>query len=184
MSIYSDKLKEMIEDADPQADRIDSNLSQIQEQIDATQEQADAVEFGMCNVAANDLLDYLNNVKLPDIQTTHPDAYLEVGPTYGDIDYVTGNITDWQILEPESLDDEIVLYEYEGVGWDGDTTITKLVNDFAFGNDYLEKPYTATPYSSYGLNPTIQNLNRAKSILTQNKNKIVNSKTYFEDYAS
>ena len=128
-----------------------------------------------------DLTDYLDNTKLAEIEITWGGVYalpfsMDYGADYGTIDYTTGGLTDFRIIDATA----VVVYEYLGTNWDGDTTITKLVTDFAFGNDYLTKPLTGG--ASYGLYPNATTLTSAKGILTSDKSKIETSKTIFEDY--
>lgn len=184
MTVYSDKLREMINNSSEQSDNLANNISQIEDLKNETDEEIDAITNGVCGVAESDLTDYLTNVKLPEFQLIEPTALLTFGPTYGSINYSSGNITDWKIsyIAVLPIPGEIILYEYEGDGWDNDTQIITWVDDFDFGNDYLTRPLTSG--ATYGLNSYKDNLDTAISILTNNKNKIDDSVTYFEDYAT
>ena len=64
MSIYSDKLREMINAADEQVENIGKSTDQIQEQIDELQDEDDAIVIAMLDPVASDLQDYLTNTKL------------------------------------------------------------------------------------------------------------------------
>ena len=172
MKSPADILGGMVAIADEQITNLTSSIGQVQEQIDDYIEEVDGVENGQCAVAESELTSYLNETKLGEVGG----STVNYGPNYGKIDYTTGGITDFKIVD--SLG--VTIYEYLGTGWDGDTTITKLINDYAFGNDYLTRPLTTG--ASYGLYPNITALTSASSILNSNKNKVTNSKTSFEDY--
>jgi len=187
MSADSDKLREMITNADSESENLVDSISQIEDTRDETLEQISAIENGMCAVAEADLTTYLTNVKLPQFQLIQPTAVLGFGATYGVIDYDTGNITDWEIYYmtvpiPPAVATKVVLYAYLGAGWDSDAQIISWINDYSFGNDYLTRPLDSD--ATYGLIPYKNNLNSAITILTNNKDKIDNSVTYLESYAS
>lgn len=186
MATPSEILGQMISKVEEQSDNLDSSISQVQAQIDDLDEQIDGVQNGMCAVAETDLTDYMINTKIPELEITYGGMFTTPfmwapGANYGAIDYTNGGLTDWEVLD----DIGVLVYKYEpggaGLNWDGDTTITKLMDDFAFGNDYLTRPMTSG--ATYGLIPAKANLSTAKGILTSNKNKIVASETEFADYA-
>lgn len=138
----SDKLREMISNVELQVEAIDDSLEQINEQITELNEQISAVQNGLCFVARDALIDYLDNVKLPEFESAvSPDRLpleIEYGEHFGTIAYTTGNIEDFSIIDNSA----ITIYEFEGVGWDDSTTIIAWVNDYDFGNDYLTRPPT------------------------------------------
>jgi len=174
MSAASDKLREMIDNVEDQANAIDSSITQIQAQIDELNEEDDAIVDGILDPVSTDLEAYLNSEKLPNF----PDGVLFIGPTYNVITY--GNeLTDWAILDSTTAD---VLYEYQGIGWDDSTAITNFVNDWNFGNDYLTRPLTSG--ASYGIRPYRASLESAKSILQENKDKIEESEIVFEGFST
>jgi len=171
----------MTDVVDEQVENLDSSISQVQEQIDAYTEEIDGVENGMAGVAESEMTTYLNDTKLAEIQDDYGDPLtipfsVDYGGNYGTIDYTTGGITDFTIIDNA----QIIMYEYGGVNWDSDVTITKLVSDYAFANDYLTRPLTSG--ATYGLYPNVETLTSAKNILQANKSKIAASKTTFEDY--
>lgn len=174
----SDVLRQMINDSDDQVSDIESSIGQIDGLIDDTQTQIDGLEDGMCTPSENDLTTYLDGPKLSELELLYGPCTVSYGPNYGSIDYTDGGIIDWEVLDSTAG----VVYKYLGVNWDGDATITKLIGDFDFANDYLTRPLTSG--ASYGLKPYKSNLNTAKSLLNQNKTKIADSKTALEDYAS
>jgi len=71
----------------------------------------------------------------------------------------------------------VVVYSYTP---GDDVDIDKWVDDYAFSNDYLTRPFLDG--ATYGIYPNITALTSAKSLLNENKDKIIDSKTYFEDY--
>jgi hypothetical protein len=186
MTIYQDTLREMIGDVDEQVENIVANVSQIDTIINDLQDQIDAVTNAVTDVCQTNVVDQLENIKLPAFQELYAGAYTEYDGTFGDVGY--GNsLTGWRIKAPAPLpipplppDPDIVVYEYGGAGWDSDATITKGVGDWDFGNDYLTRPLTSG--ASYGLIPYQSNLNTAKSMLQANSSKLTNSKTIFADY--
>ena len=187
MSDDSDKLREMVSDAETNSENLADQISQIENSRDDTTDEISAVENGMCGVDETDMTAYLTNVKLPEFQVAQPTAVLSFGGTYGDIDYSTGNITDWEIYYMTvpvlpATPVKVVLYEYNGTGWDSDSDIITLVDHFEFGNDYLTRPLTSG--ATYGLIPYKSNLNSAIDILTENKDKVDDSISYLEPYAT
>jgi hypothetical protein len=187
MSADTDKLREMIGDAESESENLADSISQVEDTRDETNDRISAVQNGMCGVAQTDLTDYLTNTKLPQFQLIQPTAILEFGATYGTIVYSTGNITDWEIYYMTvpvfpAVAVKVVLYAYEGIGWDSDAQIIAWVNDYAFGNDYLTRPLDTG--ATYGLIPYKDNLNSAISILNNNKDKVEDSVSYLEGYAS
>jgi len=187
MSVDSDKLREMVSDAETNSENLTDQISQIESSRDDITDQISAIENGMCGANETDMTSYLTNVKLPAFQVTYPTAVLSFGGTYGNIDYSTGNITDWEIYYMTApvlpaIPVKVVLYEYNGIGWDSDSDIITLVDHFEFGNDYLTRPLTSG--ATYGLNPYKSNLNSAIDILTENKDKIDQSIAYLEPYAT
>ena len=132
-----------------------------------------AVQSGVCGNAEQQLRDYLENTKMAEVGGDT----VVYGPNFGTINFTTGGITDWHI-DATSVN----VYEYLGIGWDGDTTIIQLIEDYAFGNDYITRPLTSG--ATYGLNPNIAILTIARNILQENKDKTDESIIVFEDYAT
>ena len=187
MSADTDKLREMIGDAESESENIADSVSQIEDIKDETTERISAIQNGVCGVSQTDLTDYLTNTKLPQFQLVQPTAVLAFGATYGTIVYSTGNISDWEIYYMTvpvfpAVATKVVLYAYLGAGWDGDTQIIDWINSYSFGNDYLTRPMDTG--ATYGLIPYKDNLDSAISILNNNKDKVEDSVGYFEDYAS
>lgn len=192
MSADTDKLREMINVAPAQSENIGNSISDITVIRDEYNEQISAVQNGMCGSAQSQMTAYLTTVKLVQFQLTYPTAELTFGGTYGTIVYSTGNITDWEIWydlitptvppAPAIPPVKTVLYEYEGIGWDSDTQIITWADDYSFGNDYLTRLLSSG--ATYGLIPYRDNLDTAIGLLTSNQNKIDDSISYLEDYAT
>lgn len=179
----SDTLREMINAAPDQVTAIDNSISQLDTQISDLNTQIDGVQNGMCAVAESNLTFYLNNTKLAAIEALYGNGSnepfsVEYGANYGTINYTTGGISDFRIIDVTGN----VEYEYSGTNWDGDSTITQLITDYDFGNDYLTRPYTSG--ATYGLIPARDNLVFAKSLLQENSDKISDSIGAMENYAS
>ena len=74
-----------------------------------------------------------------------------------------------------------ILYEYEGVGWDNDSIITKYIADWDFGKDYLIHPLI-TFDGDYGIYPNINIFTKAKTTIEGSKDKISDSEEVLGDY--
>ena len=167
-----DILNGMRNAAPDQVINLENNIQAISDQVDGLQAEAAAIEDGILDVDATALLIYLDSTKVEEFQLINPAATLEIGPDYNVI-----NITDWRIFDSTSSD---TIYEYAGVGWDGDPLITQLVTDWAFGYDYLTRPLVSG--ATYGIYPQIAALISAKSLLETNQAKIDASIDIFERY--
>ena len=178
MTTQSAKLRQMMNDAPDQADNTQKSVDQVQEQIDELTDQISAIQTGLCGEAADGLSQYLDSTKLEEFLVIDSSAHVVYGPLYGTINYTTGGITDFKIVDSTGL----TMYQYQGTGWDDDTSVQTYIDDFAFGNDYLTRPLTTG--ASYGLIPLRTNLYAAKSLLTNNKNKVAASPNVFKRYAA
>lgn len=174
MSTYSDKMREMINNADDQIDGIDDSTAQIEIQIEEYESQRDGIQYGlMDNIAFIDLSSYLVITKAPE-KSTYGDGYVVFGGDYGVV-----NVTDWAIHDSTTGD---VVYTFEGVNWDDDPVIIEYVNQWNFGYDYIHHTFGIT--GTYGLQDKIDQLYDALGLLQANRYKIGNSKGVFENYAS
>jgi hypothetical protein len=179
-------LQEMVDVADEQVEDIGASIGSIDDQIADLTEKYNAIEAEVTDVCEANLVDRLTNVKLPYFQGTNPGAYLEYDAGFGDIGY--GNtLTGWRIkvaapppIPPAPPDPDIILYEYEGVGWDSDPYIIQWVEDWDFSNDYMTKPLGTG--GTYGISPMISSLNMGKTLLESNQTKIQDSKSVFSRY--
>jgi len=167
MSENSNKLQEMIDISDTQIESIDSSISQIQSQIDELQSQIDAIRGSM--------LDPIN----ADMTNTLEAKMIEIG---GDtINYPEGfgtsTVSNFQI---DSTGTTIYEYYPDQINWDDSTAILDLIQKFNFGYDYIIHPLGVD--GTYGLQPKVDQLNNAKTLLTANKTKIQDSKTEFEPF--
>lgn len=172
MSEYSDKLREMINNADDQIDGIDDSTTQIITQIEEYEGQRDAIQFDMMDqIAFVDLSSYLVITKLPEVGGVG--GYITFGGDYGII-----NVTDWIIYD--STGDTV--YEYKSIGWDDDPIIIDFIYQWNFGYDYIHHAFDTT--GTYGLQANIDQLYSALNLLQENRSKIGSSKTVFSSYAS
>jgi len=71
-------------------------------------------------------------------------------------------------------------YVYEGVGWDGDATITENITDFAFTYDHLTQPLGLG--GTYGINDMITKLGIGRGILVINKAKYSTAITTYDRF--
>ena len=62
------ELQNMYSDAPDQVQAIGNSISQVEDQIDNLQTQIDAVRDELCNVDATELVNYINNVKIPELK--------------------------------------------------------------------------------------------------------------------
>ena len=167
MSIATDKLTAMFYNSTAQCDSIDDSTAQIEAQIEELESQRDSIQEGILDQSAIDMSSYLQFTKMPEFGGD----YITFGVNYG----VT-NITDWIIYD--SLDNPV--YEFEGVGWDGDTEIIGLEDDFQFGYDYIHHTNGLT--GTYGLQDQIDILYIGLNILMLNKDKYEDSRNVFQKY--
>ena len=196
MSTESDKLRSMINIAPEQVDNLNNSIAQIEDLMEEVSEEIDAIQVSVMDVAENEIIDYLENIKLPEISADSTALHrVEYGGTFATSTWgpPQGNISDWAIqaflpvippfpAPPIPVLTWVDVYVYLGVGWDGDTTITTLITDYSFGNDYLWKPLTDG--ASYGRYPYYDSLDTGKSYLTNNRDKINTSIDTFENYAT
>ncbi len=168
MSTESSKLRELINNSDQQAEEIDSSLSQIDTQLIEMQSQHDAIQEGLLDIITSDMTSYLEDIKIVEVGGSS----VTYDPDFGD-----STVSTFHILDSTGN----TLYEYEGIGWDDDTSIQTWVIQFDFGYDYLIHPLGID--GTYGINDRITQLQNAKNLLELNKTKVTDSKTIFEDYA-
>lgn len=175
-----DKLEQMLDLAPDLSDQIANSISQVDDQIDELTDEANAIEVALMDVARDNLMDYFDNTKLAEIEVVYGGAVVLVyGPTFDSRTWgpPKGNISDWSVNDATT---DVPVYVFEGVGWDGDTTISELISDYSFGNDYLYRPLTNG--ASYGIYPNISNLNFGKGYLQENKDKVDESIDVFDRY--
>jgi hypothetical protein len=183
MTQETDRLKIMAKNAPGQVEKIESSIATVESTVEELNKQKSAIEDGVCGNAKAELTDYLENTKLAEIESLYGNPStipfsVEYGANYGTINYTTGGITDFTIVDVTGN----VEYEYSGINWDFDSTIIGLVEDFAFGNDYLTRePDTG---ATYGIIPKINSLTTAANLLNENANKVADSQAVFNKYAT
>lgn len=194
MSEYTNKLTSMVKAAPDQVEGLSRSISSVQDEIDELSSQIGAINNGVCKNTRDQLADYLENVKMPEISVDSTAQHrVYFGSTYGSIGYGTGNIEDWAIQAlinvippppdpPIPVPTWVDVYVYEGVGWDDDAQIIEWINDYSFGNDYLTRPVTSG--ATYGLQPNKSLLNDGKAILERNKAKVDASITVLSRYGT
>lgn len=173
MTVNTNRLTEMIREAPEQSEALASSIGSVTTEIGEITKDRTAVQEGVAGIARDNLMNYLENTKMAEVGG---DAVV-YGGTFGTISYGTGNITDWHIDSTA-----VPIYEYLGVGWDGDTTLIELIEDYDFANDFITRPLTSG--ATYGYNPNITSLNEGKDILQENKDKIDESIDVFSRYAT
>jgi len=173
----ADELQVMLDDAPDQVEALDISIDQVQDQIDDIQRQIDAITDELLAVAESEFIDYMNNVKIPELKALYA-ASTAVLQTFGNFGGIgsSGNISQWRVYDSTAG----TIYEYNGVNWDDDTSISNYVIDYAFGIDYLHRDVTSG--ATYGLYDARSNLTTARNILQNNRTKINNSIDIFERY--
>ena len=188
-------INDMVEAAPAQEATADQQIAAIEEKQEELAEQSAAIEECVTDKARDEMLAYLQGPKLAELSLIYPPSaffgplYLVVGPTFGDIDYTTGNITDWvyrQDIIPAPippLPTYVDQYSYvPNLNFDGDPTIIELAGDFDFGNDYITHPLGIG--ASYGLDPLYDAYQQGKNTILGNKQKIEDSIDVFRRYVT
>jgi len=163
----SSKLNEMIESVDETNEGIDNSITQLNSQIEEIQSQIDEIESSVLEVATGDMTSYLEDTKIIEIGG----SYIEYPSEFG-----ISTISNFKIYDILN----IVVYEYNGTGWDNDTKIKSWISDFDFSYDYLHKEMGTE--GIYGLYPKLDQLEMGKTLLQANKQKYTDSKTIFSKY--
>lgn len=174
-------LEKMVSAAPETAANADVQVEQIEEVQADLEEQSAAIRECVTDKARDELTAYLNTVKLPEIEGLYGTPLTEpfsvvYGPDYGKVDFTDGGITDFTIVDVTGN----VEYQYLGTNWDGDTTITELIGDYAFGNDYITHPVGIG--AAYGLEPLVDMYEQGKATILGNKAKILASVSVLEKY--
>jgi len=183
VSADTDRLKIMAKNAPSKAANIEASISSVENLVDELQKEKSAIQNGLCGTTKSELMEYLNGNKLTEIQNLYGTIVnepfsVDYGPLFGAISYTNGGITDFSIIDVSGN----IKYEYLGTNWDGDTAIAELINDYAFGNDYLTRPLTSG--ATYGINGQISSLNSAVNLLNENADKVADSQAIFLKYAT
>ena len=177
----TNRLTQMIIEVPDQSEALASSIGSVQAEIGELTLERNAIRDGLCAVAENQARDMIDNTILAD----RGGDYVTYGTTFGTINYTTGNITDWEIYQTEitppgsSIVPDIVIYTYTPGDY---PNLDQLVDDYAFGNDYITRPLTDG--ATYGYNPNISSLNDAQDILEENKDKVDDSLDVFSRYAT
>lgn len=102
--------------------------------------------------------------------------------TYTTVTEVTLTVDAANELTSNATQGGILVYEYEGEGWDSDADIIELVDLFDDAYDHLNKEKGEE--GTYGIIPTITSLTLAKTIQQNNKAKYQSIISSYEKYAS
>jgi hypothetical protein len=176
MATPSEILQGIIDNIDSQINDINNIVTQVDEQISILTEQISGVEEGLCDIAKNDLVTYMNDTKLSALQSLHggevPYSFSE-GTNFGSIDSDTGGITDWEVLDNLGA----LVYKYQDLNWDDDSFIEEKINDFASGNSFLTNPMNAQ-------DPGLITLKDAQEVSKSNFEESVSSLTESKDVFS
>jgi len=95
MSIYSDKIREMVDGYPDQIDSLEKSLESLNAQTADLQQQHVALEKGALDVIAQD---QLVDVLLPAKTTSPSDAYIYTFGNFGSYGS-SGNATDWEVYQ-------------------------------------------------------------------------------------
>lgn len=184
------KLRQMRDAVPDQSDALANSIVQIEDQIAELSEEAAALETEITDPNKADAIDLLENTIVIDKDAD----YVEYGPTFGTINWSpAGNLTDWEVIklveQPQPIPPlppvppiPTVVYTYTPGDY---PDLDEWVDDYAFGNDYLTRPLINSGLgseASYGIYPTIANMNTGKSYLDNNKSKIDASESVLSRY--
>lgn len=97
------------------------------------------------------------------------------GSAYNKIEFGAW-LDDWKIID----DEENILYQYNGPGWDKDPEIKKLMTRWEIANDYLTRPMSTG--ASYGLIPYKHTLEDSIHMLSENLDKLEEMKGLYKDF--
>lgn len=168
-------LNDMYKSAPDQVAALENNINQIKAQIDDLQAKDDALVQQICEPDSTALIVYLTDTKIPELETIYDSTgylSLQIGSNYNTIDYDTGGITDWSVIDTTADATANVIYSLT-VNYDDDTSINVWVADYAFSNDYLTRPLDVN--ATYGIRPMILQLSVARNLLENNKAKVEQS---------
>jgi hypothetical protein len=175
MTQETDRLKTMAKNAPAQVGKIEGSISQVEATTEDLTKQKEAIEDGVCGNSKTEAIDIIENTIFP-AEKTDPTDTLEYGATFGIIQWEpAGNLTDFEIKDESGN----TVYSYTGGDY---PDLDDLVDDYAFGNDYLTRPPTTG--ATYGLIPKIASLNTAANLLNENADKVADSQAVFERYAT
>ena len=184
-----------VQSAPDEAANIDTQVAQIEDVQAELEEKSQAIRECVTDKAEEDLLDYLDTTKLPELELTYPEIPGVRGPVYlvtyggfGTIGYGTGNITEWEfrqdnleIIPPATEPDPEYWVRYSYTPGDI-PDIDGWVADYDFGNDYITHPVGIG--AAYGLEPLVDMYEQGKATLLGNKAKIEQSIDVFKKYLS
>lgn len=167
-------LKQMVDAAPIKVVSNTTSLQTIDTETAALTEQANAIKTGMMDIIASDLDTYLRDMW----DISGGDFSIIYGPTFNQ-NAPTGTLTDWQVTDSTTGD---IVYQYGGIGWDGDVQIIEYVTNWNWALDYLwrEMGFTGT----YGIYDKIEKLNAARGVIQSDLNKYAASIEQFTPFAS
>ena len=186
------KLRQMRDAVPEQSDALANSIVQVDEQIAELTSQAIALETEITTPDEATAVIIIQTIILP---TFPVDSYVVYGTGFGAISWSPkGNISAWSIWKdlppvPPPIPPIVpipvptLLYTYVNNGTYPD--IDALVDDYAFTNDYLTRPLYGSGLgseASYGIYPTIYNLNIGRTYLVNNKAKIDASESVLSGY--
>ena len=186
------KLRLMRDSVDDQVDALSNSIAQVEDQITELTNEATSIETEITTPNANSAIDLLENTILID----KGGDYIEYGSTFGTISWdPKGNLTDWEVIQlveqpqppfpaPPVPPIPTPIYTYTPGDY---PDLDEWVSDYAFANDYLTRPLIDSGLgseASYGIYPTIANMNTGKEYLDNNKDKVQDSKDVFSRYIS
>jgi hypothetical protein len=167
-------LKEMIDAAGPKVTSCSASLNQIDLEITSLTAQANAIKQDMMDVLAADLDHYLHHKW----DTTSGDYDVTFGPTYNQ-NSPSGTLTDWYVYDTTTSE---IVYQYGGIGWDGDQNIVKTVSNWNWALDYLWRDMGFS--GTYGIYDKIEKLNMGRGVIQSDLNKYSSSIILLAPFAS
>lgn len=160
------KLAEMVDEVDDIIEGIEDNIDSIDIEIEELQSKYNSIRNEMLDVIVSDISSYLELTKKSSING----ETVVLDPAFGET-----SINDFSILDSTG----VVIYSLN-INWDEDQVILDYIEKFEWGHDYLTKEIGED--GSYGIQPQIDQLTLAKTLLEADKLKLEQSKTIFGEF--
>jgi len=178
---WQQTIQRMVDGYDSQVSNISKQITSLQNKASDTQDQLSAVNE-VTKIATSGLTGYLDLTKKGQIAgkigTTENNIHIQFGNGYG----VT-NLTSWYMIWNGIGDNPPVpgkiVYSYRRDGWDGDSTIICLLQEFGFLKDYMNVNINT---GLYGLDSLLNLLDGAVDKLETMISKYETAKRRFEAY--
>ena len=183
MANWQQTIQKMVDGYDSQVSNISKQISSLQNKARDTQDQLSAVNT-VSKIATSGLSGYLTGEKRTKIAgKLSIDPVTNISVYFGE-SYGSASITSWYMLWNGKSDGEPdvpgkIVYRYRRDGWDGDSTIICLLQEFGFLKDYMNVNIST---GLYGLDSLLNLLDSAVDKLEDMISKYETAKRRFESY--